>query len=330
MARPIFDIHCDLLIYLTEDNSDINTTTDIGSSIPFLKKGNVKLQTMAIFVPTEPESHKLGIQQSEIYKNLITNKSAASGLYSIEKEHLHSVQNREGIGTVVAIENASAFCDEEMRLTEGFENLESIIKNVGKLFYISLTHHAENRFGGGNYATAGLKNDGKALLDYMSGRNIVLDFSHTSDALAYDMLTYLAKQNLDIPIIASHSNYRHVWDHPRNLPDEIAKEIINQNGLIGVNFLRSFLNTENPDALYDHIAHGISLGGNDAICFGADYFYTGTDPDPSRLPYYYPTHQDASHYPDITAEIERRFGSEMADKIASQNVIRFLEKLFIS
>lgn len=240
------------------------------------------------------------------------------------------MQNREGIGTVVAIENASAFCDEEMHLTEGFDNLETIIKNVGKLFYISLTHHAENRFGGGNYATAGLKNDGKALLDYMSGRNIALDFSHTSDALAYDMLTYLAKQNLDIPIIASHSNYRHVWDHPRNLPDEIAKEIINQNGLIGVNFLRAFLNTENPDALYDHIAHGISLGGNDAICFGADYFYTGTDPDPSRLPYYYPTHKDASHYPDITAEIERRFGSEMADKIASQNVIRFLEKLFIS
>src|SRR5690606_9106753 len=109
MARPIFDIHCDLLIYLTEDNSDINTTTDIGSSIPFLKKGNVKLQTMAIFVPTEPDSHKLGIQQSEIYKGLITNKSSASELYSFEKENLHSVQNREGIGTVVAIENASAF-----------------------------------------------------------------------------------------------------------------------------------------------------------------------------------------------------------------------------
>lgn len=328
MTESIIDIHCDLLIYLTRKNSDINTTTDIGSSIPFLKKGNVKLQTMAIFVPTEADSHHLGLQQSQIFKDLASSDAGNTDLYVIEKEHLSALDSREGIGMVASVENASAFCDEKMSLKEGFENLETIISNVGKLFYISLTHHAENRFGGGNYSTAGLKADGEALLDYMAGKNIALDFSHTSDALAHDLLTYLTKQNLEVPTIASHSNYRPVWDHPRNLPDEIALEIIKKEGLIGVNFLRSFVNTDNPDALYDHIAHGIDLGGGDAVCFGADYFNTGTHPDPARIPFYFPAHENAGVYPNITAEIEKRFGRDAAHKISSENVVQFLNRLW--
>lgn len=326
MARAIIDIHCDLLIYLTRENSDINTTKDIGSSLPFLQNGNVKLQTMAIFAPTVAESHKLGLQQSQIFKYLA--HSETDNLYAIGKEHLGTLDTIEGIGMVASVENASAFCDEAIDLKEGFKNLDLIIQNVGKLFYISLTHHAENRFGGGNYSTAGLKDDGKALMDYMAGKHIALDFSHTSDALAYDLLTYLAKQNLDIPIIASHSNYRPVWDHPRNLSDEIASEIIRKEGLIGVNFLRAFVNNDNPNALYDHIAHGIALNGRDAICFGADYFFTGTHPDQSRIPFYYPAHENASRYPDIAIEIEKRFGGEVAEKISSGNAKRFLDRLW--
>lgn len=328
MTRSIIDIHCDLLIYLTRTNSDINTTQDIGSSIPFLKKGNVKLQTMAIFVPTEPESHKLALKQSQIFKDLANTETGNDNLYAIGKDQLETLDAQTSIGMVASLENASAICDEAIDLKEGFKNLDEIIKNVGHLFYISLTHHAENRFGGGNYSTAGLKDDGKALIDYMAGKNIALDFSHTSDALAHDLLTYLAKQDLDIPIIASHSNYRPVWDHPRNLPDEFGKEIIKKKGLIGVNFLRAFVNTENPDALYEHIAYGLELGGTDAVCFGADYFSTGKNPDPSRVPFYYPDHEDASRYPNIVAEIEKRFGSEVADKLSSGNVKRFLTKLW--
>ena len=125
--------------------------------------------------------------------------------------------------------------------------MERIIDNVGNLFYIGLTHHLENRFGGGNFSKAGLKDDGKALLDYLDNKQIAVDFSHTSDALAYDILEYISKKNLKIPILASHSNYRPNFDHPRNLPDDIAKEIINQKGLIGLNFVRAFVNNKHSE-----------------------------------------------------------------------------------
>ncbi len=325
MERPIIDAHCDLLSYLTRPGSDIMKKEDIGCAIPYLKEGNVKLQVMAIFAPTETKSHEFGLEQSSIFNKLISQENP---LYLIERHHLDNLSTTQDIGMVASIESAAAFCDEDIPLKQGFSNLENIIRNVSKLFYISLTHHTENRFGGGNYSEAGLKDDGKALIDYIDNRNIAIDLSHTSDALALGILDYVAKQNLTIPIIASHSNYRAVFDHPRNLTDEIAKEIIHQRGLIGFNFLRAFTNNEDPEVLYDHIAHGVDIGGENAICYGADFFYTKGSPDKSRIPFYFKEYENATRYKTINNRLEEHFGSKFCDKISHLNAARFLKNLW--
>lgn len=322
MKKSVIDIHCDLLIYLTESNSNIDNK-DLGCSIPYLKEGNVKLQVMAIFAPTEPNSHKLGIKQSEIFHDLNLKEER---LYAIQKQHLKSLNNRDNIGMLASIENASAFCNENITIKEGFENLEIIRNNVGNLFYIGFTHHTENRFGGGNYSSTGLKNDGKALIDYLDNKNIAIDFSHTSDNLAHDILNYIAKQNVNVSIIASHSNYRSVFDHSRNLPNEIAQEIINKKGLIGVNFLRAFVNDENPNALQKHIEYGIKLGAQNSICYGADYFYHKSYPDKTRMPFNFKEHENATCYQKISSKVEEKFGLEIADNFSYKNVTNFLKR----
>jgi len=154
MIRPIIDTHCDLLTYLTRPNSDINKKEDVGCALPYLKEGHVKLQVMAIFAPTQLESHKMGIEESEIFKNLNRQNNQ---LYRFEKQHIQNLADNQNIGMLAAIENASAFCDEKISLEQGFKNLQTIKNNVGKLFYIGLTHHLENRFGGGNFTSVGLK-----------------------------------------------------------------------------------------------------------------------------------------------------------------------------
>ncbi len=320
MKKTIIDIHCDLLIHLTEPNSNIDNE-DLGCSIPYLKEGNVKLQVMAIFAPTQSNSHKIGIEQSEIFHNLNLKEER---LYAIKKEHLKNLNNNENIGMLASIENASAFCDENITLKEGFDNFEKIRNNVGNLFYIGFTHHSENRFGGGNYSSTGLKNDGKALIDYLDNKNIAIDFSHTSDNLAYDILNYIAKQNVNVSIIASHSNYRSVFDHPRNLPNEIVQEIINKKGLIGVNFLRAFVNNEDPKTLQKHIEYGIKFGAENAICYGADYFHHKSHPDKSRIPFFFKEHENATCYQEISSIVKEKFGTEICDNISYKNVSNFL------
>lgn len=325
MKNPVIDLHCDLLTYLTRHNTTIYNTDDLGCAIPYLEEGNVKLQIMAIFAPTEEKSHEFGLKQSEIFHQLNTEENE---LYQFEKEDLATFETNKNIGMIAAVENGSAFCDESLPLKKGFKNLEQIIENVGSIMYVGFTHHAENRFGGGNYSTAGLKNDGKALIEYLDRKNIAIDFSHTSDALAYDILNYISKENVTVPIIASHSNYRPVYDHKRNLPDDIAREIIHQQGLIGLNFVRAFVNPEKAEALEEHVAHGLKLGAKNAICYGADYFYTKDNPDQSRIPFYFKEHDNAGCYPEINKILDKRFGVEQMNKISSQNALDFIKRLW--
>lgn len=317
------DLHCDLLYYLLRSNSTIDDK-ELGSSLPYLQEGNVKLQVMAIYSGTGANSTVHGLEQSKLFSDLIKNEN----FFLFNPENYKSSENENRVGVIASIENASSFCDENETLDSGFKKLETIIENTRKVFYIGITHHLENRFGGGNNATAGLKDDGKVLIDYISDKKIAIDLAHTSDQLAHDIFNYVDQRNYSIPILASHSNFRSVYKNNRNLPDELAKEVISRKGLIGLNFIKDYVDLEDPKRLYEHIQYGLDLGGEDSLAFGADYFYWKDHPDISRHPFFFEEHSNASVYPAINQEIETRFSSELMEKISHENALRFIENIY--
>ncbi|NOQ71018.1 MAG: peptidase [Crocinitomix sp.] len=328
MNHPVIDLHCDLLAYmLNMPDPDPFKQEGIGCSFPALAEGNVKLQVMAIFTLTKKGSAALALRQSEIFESFLSKYPTHCTLVH-DVSTLSQIATSSKLGMIAAIENASGFCEEDEPLEIGFERLEQIISNTARILYIGFTHNTENRFGGGNYSEIGLKEDGKKLLQYLNGKKIAVDFSHNSDALSKDILDYLSKHNLEVPILASHSNYRKVLNHVRNLPDDIAKDIIQRGGIIGVNFLRAFVNNEDPNALYRHINHGIELGGVNSICFGADYFSTDRHPDQSRIPFYFKEHANASCYPSIIEEVSRQVSPEVIEGISNKNVMNYLINLW--
>ncbi|MGZ3882904.1 MAG: dipeptidase [Bacteroidia bacterium] len=324
--HPVIDLHCDLLSYLEFNPGARPDFEKIGCSLPSLEKGNVKLQVMAIYSATEPGSSVDALRQSLIFKELLST-------HSENLAHVHNVSSLEAAlcssktGIVAAIENASGFCEEDEPLDKSFRKLETIIANTGRILYIGFTHHEENRFGGGNSSKAGLKEDGKALLDFLNGKKIAVDLSHTSDALAYGILDHISKHKLEIPVMASHSNFRAISGHARNLPDDIAKEIHLRKGIIGINFLRAFLNPMDADSLYEHIVYGIKAGFKESICFGADYFFAGT-PDPARLPYYFKEHETAACYPDILQRLSEMCPRELTEGIGYKNAANFINRIW--
>lgn len=327
-SLPVIDLHCDLLSYLEGiPNADPFNTDEIGCSFPALKEGNVVLQVMAIYSATEQGSVESASKQGQIFKELLT--KYPNDIHQVrDAATLEGLSESSKVGMVAAVENASGLCEEGQPLGDTYRNLEKIISDTGRLLYIGLTHHAENRFGGGNYSDAGLKKDGKALLDYIDGRRIAIDFSHTSDALAHDIIDYIDKNDHDIPLIASHSNYRAIFKHPRNLPNELAQELVRRKGLIGLNFVRAFVNEEDPETLFDHLNHGLMIGAENAVCFGADYFHAGTLPDASRAPYYFKEHETAASYPSILKDFTERTSTKLAEKLANENAIAFLKRIW--
>ena len=70
MQLPIIDLHCDLLLYL--EGGKQRTACDLSArcAIPQLRDGNVRLQIMAIFAETGPDSSEKGWSQVLIYQEL--------------------------------------------------------------------------------------------------------------------------------------------------------------------------------------------------------------------------------------------------------------------
>ncbi len=326
---PVADLHCDLLSYLVRvKKASLQNTQDIGVALPYLEAGQVEMQTLAIFNPTESGCSKWGQKQVDRFVAL----GLEAAFHPIRKvSELKEAMADHKIGIVAAVENASGFCEEDEPMDFGFERLEQWINRVGRILYISLTHHFENRFGGGNFSdNVGLKEDGKVLLDWLDDRQICIDLAHASDQLAYDILDYTARYGLNIPIIASHSNFRPIQDHVRNLPDPLAKEIFARGGVIGINFLRDYVDTDDPQRLYDHIDYGWhELGGQNQLVLGADFFYLKAIKEAERHPLFHPEHGHAGQYPHIFRELQQRgYHADQLQALAHGNVLRFLEKVW--
>jgi len=328
MRLPIIDMHCDMLSYLcVVPGANPYSKDNIACAIPWLIAGGVRMQVMAIYTDVRPESMKLASSQATIFSKLLQENPV--DLAFAGPAFLSDWEKQKQVGIIASVENAAGLGNESASWQEIYTQLDSIIQQVGKLAYISLTHHTENRFGGGNYTDGiGLKDDGKKLLDYMAGKQIPIDLSHTSDLLAEGILNHIDSQKLEIPVIASHSNFRAIWNHRRNLTDEFAKEIIKRNGIVGVNFLRAFLDTEVPERLFEHILHGFEVGAEKNICFGADFFYTGNFGDPSRIPFYFPLAENAGKYPSILDSLEIDLTEKQLKGLAFENALNFYQKLW--
>ncbi len=315
------DLHCDLLTYFLYPN--LNSENDLGCSVPYLLKGDVAIQIMAIYSATSPGSVKTAFKQVEYYNNLLKNDS----IYQVNHMSINNLQSNK-LGIIGAIENASCLCEETDLLDSTIKNLESIVKHTSNILYIGLTHHSENRFGGGNNTNIGLKDDGKILIDYLADKNIAIDLAHTSDQLAYDILNYIDSRNYKISILSSHSNSRKVFDNKRNLPDELISEIINRKGLIGLNFIKDYIDPLDSKKLYQDIDHILTLGGNSALCYGADFFFDKAHPDQSRYPFFFDEFKNALSYNDINHYIASEYGSVISENISHKNALNFIKTLW--
>ncbi len=323
---PVADLHCDLLLFLQMKKERTPFEPICRASHPQMHQGGVKLQTMAIFTYPKKGSVESAREQLEIFSTLPRRYEGKYAFYTGKEDLLHS---SDQVYILPAFENASGFCEEDEPLERGLSRLQHIYEKLKRILYISLTWDGENRFGGGNGSTVGLKEDGKQLLRWMDGKKIAVDLSHTSDALAHDILSFIDKNKLNIAVIASHSNFRVATNMPRNLPDELAQEIIRRKGVIGFNFFGPFVGAGNH-ALLNHLEHGLKLKGENALSFGADFF---CDADAPSIKEKYKTDRfffddlsDSSKYPAVLKMFAKSASPTILQGIASNNLLSFIKR----
>ncbi len=165
----------------------------------------------------------------------------------------------------------------------------------------------------------GLTDAGRAIVNKGNELGIIFDVSHLSDQSFWDLAEITKK-----PLIASHSNFRTLCNHSRNLTDDMARYIVEHDGMIGLNMYPDFIaeteKMQTVDRYFDHLDYCIDKFGSDNIGFGGDI--DGTDGMyPSPI-----TEETSIHDQFIEAMIKRRYSDTLIEKFIGGNYLNFLRK----
>lgn len=182
---------------------------------------------------------------------------------------------------------------------------------------ISLTWNQNNLYGcanpfNGTAQDTGLTDAGKELVRECGRRGVLVDVSHASDNTAWDIL-----RTSTLPVMATHSDFREVAFHNRNLTKELAQAIRDTGGVIGFNLCLPFLGGTHIEALLPHLDYALETVGEDAVCFGCDI--DGIDAYPEGLS------MEASLHEQMLGFLRQRgYGEALLEKLASGNMLRVL------
>ena len=165
----------------------------------------------------------------------------------------------------------------------------------------------------------GLTHEGERLVDRCAELGIILDVSHLSDRAFYETLEISS-----LPVLATHSNFREVCRHPRNLTRDMAEKIAARGGVIGINLCPAFLN-DSSDATADdilrHVDYALSVLGEDCLGFGFDIDGIRTYPQGISL--------ESSIHEQVVDLLLSHYSSATVEKIAGANVMNFLKENLI-
>jgi len=227
----VFDAHCDTVNVLCDQSSYFIKEDKRHLSIEKARIGGLKAQIFAFYVNPAYAPYR------SLKKALLLYMTLENTLFS----------SGDAVKVTSTLEMESALKKNKLACwlsLEGGHIIENSIE-ILELFYklgircMTLTHSKNTDWAdssGDQPKHDGLNNLGRRIIEKMNKLGMVIDVSHSSDKTVEDVLEISS-----MPIMASHSNARALCDIPRNLSDDLIREIAERNGYIGVNFYPAFL-----------------------------------------------------------------------------------------
>ncbi|MBE6599392.1 MAG: membrane dipeptidase [Ruminococcaceae bacterium] len=191
------------------------------------------------------------------------------------------------------------------------------IRVVG-LTWLSNDLAMSNRIAEGE-ADTGLTALGREMVEEGNGLGMIFDVSHGSDRTFWDLMELAEK-----PPLATHSNFRAVCPHSRNLTDEMAVALFKSGGMVGLNLCVKFISEDEvgrtAEGLFRHLDHGLSLGGEEHMGFGCDIDGIG-GVYPSPL-----SEGESIHDRLIELMLRENYSESLVRRIAGGNYLAYLKR----
>lgn len=266
MRFPVFDLHCDTAMALWKANftqcSNLRSN-DLHIDLDRAGELNGYAQCFACFTTdfkSLPDGVTLDLVFCKEYTGILQQMTANKDKIQQARTAAEVKANFENgiMSGILTIEGTAGF---------GFDpaKLESLY-DIG--FRITtLGWNEKNALCGSCVTGGGLTDLGKEYVREAQRLGILVDVSHISDEAFWDIMRITKA-----PIIASHSNSRTLWNVPRNLTDDMYREICRTGGTVGINLYSAFLGDRaDLDTVCDHILHFINLASDDThVSLGGD------------------------------------------------------------
>lgn len=262
----LFDLHCDTLYRAFFENGGL-FNNDFHISFDRIDSIEPYIQCMAVWVPDEFRN-KNAIQLFENCRKKLNDELKDTNIKIIRsQDDIIEVESKKGKGVVLTVEGGAV-------LGGKLENVDYLAECGVKIMALTWNGNCELGDGIGVEGAKGLTDFGKSVIAKMEQNSIVVDVSHSSVPMFYDVAELSTK-----PFCATHSNSKQICPHRRNLTDEQFSIIKDKGGIVGLNLSRGFLREDEDKAcmldVLRHAEHFLSLGGEKTLAIGTDF--DGTD-----------------------------------------------------
>lgn len=303
---PIIDLHCDTIDKLYIDQASL-LQNDYHIDLYKLKKGNYLAQWFALFVDIqiakEPLMQFIRNRYDYLIDQLQQNNTAIE--LATTFEDYKRIKSSGKIAAFLSLEEGQV-------IGANIDYLQMMC-SLG-IRMMTLTWNYENDLGFPHSTAKGLTSIGKQIVSYLNETPILIDISHLSEKALEDI-----KQLYKKPIIASHCNARSIYNHSRNLSDDVIKSIAHSGGLIGLNLYSLFVDGTSKSTtqkLKEHIRHIYQIGGAEILALGTDF-----DGMSCELEVY-----NAGEMGRLINVLEKEYSQSFIDKLTYKNAERIIKE----
>jgi membrane dipeptidase len=316
-STPLIDGHNDLPWAIRESAAgpfdvgaaahDLRTRTPFHTDIERLRAGRLGGQFWSVYIPFEAVDSgaaRMQLEQIDIALRVIDRYPDTFEL-ALDASDVERIFASGRIASMLGIEGGHAI-----------ENSLGTLRAYYAMGvrYMTLTHNGTLDWadaGSDEHRHGGLTPFGREVVREMNRLGMLVDLAHTSPQTMNDALDVSAA-----PVIWSHAGARGVFDHPRNVPDEVLRRLPENGGVVMVIFFPDFLTGGEATIadVADHVEHVAAVAGVNHVGIGSDF--DGIDRVPAGL-------DDVSKFPALFTELARRGWSEGdLRKLAGENVLR--------
>lgn len=244
------DSHGDLPYFMsTRPDFDVSKWNDVsvtGSQIdlPRMRQGGLDGMFLAVYVgqgDRTPAGHEAAIAQGlklfDIIHGIAAKHPDLAGIATSEAE-ARALKAAGRTALFIGVENGYAIGNDLGMLKKHYD--------LGAR-YMTLSHTRNNDICDSSTDTpehGGLSAFGKEVVREMNRLGMLIDVSHISDEAFFDCLEFS-----QAPVVATHSSARALYDHPRNLSDDMIIALAKKGGVVQMNMFSAYMKDDSPERI---------------------------------------------------------------------------------